>query len=393
MNEPPQGPPPPFSASAATADGLWVPIGSTDTASLASSSAPRRWDDPPEEEPPQEQDHVISMVFVAGQVIPSLLSREIQQISFTPAGNFLVTLVPLAGNFSSTHEDGSTLQMYNFPSCSQVSLAAPGRGIRVHGSFSTAHGASTLSPSGAVASAWHTPIGSGDSGIAANTVEIYDMWRSRRRLKANVPLQAPLALSQDGTRLAAVSARDSTRIMIANVGKEMLQMSRLLPYHLGEVTHLRFVPDGSAVVSVARDGSFRMTSVTTGRTLLKVELDMRMPASMMEVSLDGRTAVAVWGREVTIWNLQDGNVIHYNINQSRHHQTEGWPMAISPDCKYLLCRTEDGFDVADVETGRFRGDFVTGGSPLTAGGFSPDNKWIAVGNYNGQVSLFQVITV
>ncbi|KAL2156955.1 hypothetical protein VTH06DRAFT_1615, partial [Thermothelomyces fergusii] len=70
----------------------------------------------------------------------------------------------------------------------------------------------------------------------------------------------------------------------------------------------------------------------------------------------------------------------------------GWPLAVSPDCRYLACRNEDGFDVMDVQTGKFRGAFACAGPPITAAAFTSDGSKIAVGDYHGTLQIFDVVT-
>ncbi|KAK4133492.1 hypothetical protein BT67DRAFT_442936 [Trichocladium antarcticum] len=110
----------------------------------------------------------------------------------------------------------------------------------------------------------------------------------------------------------------------------------------------------------------------------------------MQVSPDGALVVTVWGRDVVLWWLATGRVHTYNLDVVR--PVEGWPLCVSPDCRYLACRTEDGFDVSDVLTGTFRGDFAWAGPFLSAAAFSSDGKRLAMGDYAGGLHVFEVVT-
>ncbi|KAK3367173.1 WD40-repeat-containing domain protein [Lasiosphaeria ovina] len=422
MSNIPDSPPPAFSAVVgeqydagflSAAEGGVGPSGSaygtgagSSATSIASASAARKWDDPPEEEPeehhkqlPQpELENFTTMVFVGGQGMPSIPGREVQQLSFTPSGNHIVARISIDSNFISTSTDGyCTLQIWQLPSTKKLQIpTATHREIRVNGNFAATtrygHADHTVFDVVVVGSR-HVDI---ERGFKGTLVELFDLTREKRRQKAHAPLQAPFAFNPDGSLLASVSSRESSRIIISNVAGDSVQMSRLMPYHLAEVTQLRFTPDGKAVVSAARDGSLRLTSVVSGRTILKSELPvehLRYDASLMEVKSGGEFAATVWGREVVMWDLKSGQLTTYGLDQVRQGMPEGWPLAISPDCCYLVCRTEDGFDVSDVTTGRFRGGHSTGGSPVTAAGFSHDSKWLAIGFFNGQTRLFNIVTV
>lgn len=62
-------------------------------------------------------------------------------------------------------------------------------------------------------------------------------------------------------------------------------------------------------------------------------------------------------------------------------------MALSPDCRFLACRTMDGVDISDAHSGnvlftiRFQSGFVT------AAAFSEDGKYLALGKAVSNVGL------
>ncbi|KAL2135037.1 hypothetical protein VTI74DRAFT_10074 [Chaetomium olivicolor] len=175
------------------------------------------------------------------------------------------------------------------------------------------------------------------------------------------------------------------------------KLETLLMKHEDEVTQLGFLPPGkhssgaaTALVSAGKDGYVRVTSVESGRTLQKIEIVARTPARMMGIAPDGKLVVTVWGRDVVLWYLDSGRVHTYNLDAVR--QSEGWPLCVSPDCRYLCCRTEDGFDVSDVATGKFRGEFAWTGPPITSGAFNSDGTRLAIGDYRGRLQMFEIIT-
>ena len=181
----------------------------------------------------------------------------------------------------------------------------------------------------------------------------------------------------------AVSIRDPSRIVVIQMGNQdsFSQVKSMLLQHQDEVTQLGFLPvweeGGKAMVSAGKDGYVRVTSIASGRTLKKIEIGARAPASILQVSPDGKLVVTVWGRDVVLWFLETGRVHTYNLNAVR--QTEGWPLCVSPCCSYLACRTEEGFDVSDVVTGKFRGELARKGEPITAAAFNNDGTRLAVG--------------
>ncbi|AEO62387.1 uncharacterized protein THITE_2106496 [Thermothielavioides terrestris NRRL 8126] len=266
-------------------------------------------------------------------------------------------------------------------------------------------------------------VSAGDwMGTRMARLEVYDLARARgsRLLKMDSPLRAPVAWSPDGTLLAGVSVRDPSRVVTVVVGpntgssksaKEPLAGalgSVVLMGHTDEVTHLAFLPvrrgsgkgkgavalaaeeSGRALVSVGRDGYVRVTDVVSGRTLRRIEIGGRAHASILQVSHDGRFVVTVWGRDVVVWDQDSGSVHSYNLNAVR--QVEGWPLCVSPDCRYMAYRTDDGFEVCDVLTGQFRGEFPCKGTAIMSAAFNSNGTRLAVGDSGGWLQMFEVIT-
>ncbi|KAK4177564.1 WD40-repeat-containing domain protein [Triangularia setosa] len=223
-------------------------------------------------------------------------------------------------------------------------------------------------------------------------VEVYDVGKKIRWSKAEAPVRAPLVMSEDGELMAGVSTKDSNRIVVCEFGQNTraVKVKTIIIKHTEEVTGMGFLGVGRGLVSAGRDGYVRVTDLHSGKTLKRIEIGAKAACSILQVSGDGNVVVTVWGRDVVLWYLDTGRVHNYNLNVVR--QTEGWPLAVSKDCRYLACRTEDGFDVSDAATGAFRGGFATQGSVITSAAFSNDCTKIAVGNFEGNVNVFDIIT-
>jgi WD40 repeat protein len=141
---------------------------------------------------------------------------------------------------------------------------------------------------------------------------------------------------------------------------------------------------GRRLVSAGKDGYVRVTNIASGKTLKKIEIGARSPPSILKVSLGGKLVVTVWGRKVVLWCLNSGRVQNYNLNVVR--QSEGWPLCVSPDCRFLACRTGEGFDVSDVATGKFRGKYAWTCNSITSAATR-----LAVGDYCGEVHMFDIV--
>ncbi|CVL07747.1 uncharacterized protein FPRN_05003 [Fusarium proliferatum] len=192
----------------------------------------------------------------------------------------------------------------------------------------------------------------------------------------------PIAWSRDGRLIAVGEARN--RIGVWDV-KHGVRVGKVLS-HIDAVTHAAFLPDQS-LVTISRDGTLRITNTKTCKTIRRLEIDGSNNPRALAVSLDGRRIVSVWGTSVHIWIPSANDLTSYNLNAVR--PSEGWPLAISPDCRYMLCRTEDGFDIMDVATGTIVYDEVTE-EMVMSGAFDEDAKVLVLGRMDGVVEVRDV---
>ncbi|KAK2002390.1 ribosome assembly protein 4 [Colletotrichum falcatum] len=161
-------------------------------------------------------------------------------------------------------------------------------------------------------------------------------------------------------------------------------------------THVLFMPNGTDLVTLSRDGTVRISEARTGRTLRRMEVDgvatgAGTGARALGVSPDGRVIVSVWPRAVYAWEHEAGRVSSWELNKVRGN--EGWPLAVSPDCRFLACRTEDGMDVSDVYSGHVLAEVRTAAGIdglVTAAAFSADGNTMAVGRYTGVVDVWSL---
>lgn len=370
----------------------------------SSASRPRKWDDPPEKPPPPDGP-ITTMILVRKNKFDTYVGCEVEQIGFTREDQHIVCKVSSITN-ESLHSSGyaaSIMLVYDVVTMRRKMIRpVPTHGHRVKGEFAISNGLGTTSvacafrragegsggTTGLGAMGWQPPSAEGPPRM-----EVYDMRTEQRRLKVDFQVEAPLALTPDGSFVAGVSMRDPSRMVIVDVRNIFKPaISRWLAVHAAPITHMAVTPDGTGLVSASEDGSIRMTSLQTGRTLRKAEVESRTKASMMRISEDGDLVASVWGRQVYLWRLKTDQMSVYNLDTVR--QSEGWPLAMSADCQYLASRTEDGIDVVDLETGLFRADFPlsAGHALITSAAFSYNGRWLAIGDLEGRVTVLEVIT-
>ena len=341
----------------------------------------RRWDDAPADEAAIPSDNSVAAVLRLVKRVrdPSQYS-EVFEVRFSASDDFLAASV----NTSAYTERSRVLTLWRADNdfyrgiytYGTIALNRLGT-LRTTGGFEFSAGPPTLLA---------VPDAPQASDVTALAVYNLDTMRHRKSF-TKACARPPLAWSPDGARLAGAARLDPSRIVIfdAQTGRPEL----VVPHHAAALTHLAFTADGSALVSAGLDGFVRLTSTVTGRTLGKLEVESRSPPSLLQASPSGELVASVWGREVMLWSPRTGAVDGYRLPVVR--ATEGWPLCISPDCRFLVCRTETGFDVSDLATGRPLAEAIsdTGSSSfVTAASFTSDGCWLAVGKHSGSVYLY-----
>jgi WD40 repeat protein len=174
------------------------------------------------------------------------------------------------------------------------------------------------------------------------------------------PGAKPLAFSEDGNWLAVGSTRG--RVGLMDCSPNINKASVVIPCHLDEVTHAVFTPNSNLLITQSRDGTIRITDVATRASI-----------------------VSLWGDTVFHWNHGTAALESYNLSGRRTR--EGWPIAVSADCRFLCCRTDDGVDVSDLYSGRVLYTIKFQSGFVTAASFSWDGKYLILGKAASYMGL------
>ncbi|KAF5024869.1 hypothetical protein F66182_3108 [Fusarium sp. NRRL 66182] len=185
----------------------------------------------------------------------------------------------------------------------------------------------------------------------------------------------PMDFSQDGNWLAIGNTRG--RVGLVDCSPALNRSSFVIPCHLDEVTHAVFTPDSKHLVTQSRDGTIRLTHVDTRASIAKLEADTWKKPLFLGTSPDGEVIVSIWGDTIFHWNHRTAALESFNLSGRRTR--EGWPMAISADCRFLCCRTDDGVDVSDLYSGRVLYTIKFQSGFATAAAFSWDGKFLILG--------------
>ncbi|EFQ32390.1 ribosome assembly protein 4 [Colletotrichum graminicola M1.001] len=182
----------------------------------------------------------------------------------------------------------------------------------------------------------------------------------------------PYSFSPDGQLLAIKGVRNRVEIVTSARG----QGYSVLRSHTDEVTHAEFTVDGARLVTMSRDGTLRVSSVESGRNIAKIEMEHWRNPLQLAVSPTGVIAT-IWGRAVTIWDYETGAMNSYNLEIARG--SEGVPLAISPDLRWVAYRSDDGADVTDLATGKVVYSARLESGFAVSAAFSGNGKYLVVG--------------
>ncbi|KAH7161724.1 Quino protein amine dehydrogenase [Dactylonectria macrodidyma] len=280
------------------------------------------------------------------------------------------------------------LRRKNRPIIAVSTMAPPTRfldmsAIQIHG-FNTQHGVSMVFDNDGTSWAYLceedpkdlTPQGHDGVNFKRPVVHLGDYVSGRRVQQMRWPGVKPLGFSPDSRWLAVGSARNRIALIDIMSGA-VLHKSRVISCHQDEVTHAVFTPDSKVLISQSRDGTIRLTAPETGKALAKLDTDTWKKPLFLGVSTDGDVIVSIRGDTVYHWNHETSDVESYSLGSRRTR--EGWPIAISRDCRFLCCRNDEGVDISDLYSGKVLYTIKFQSGYATAAAFSLDGRYLVLG--------------
>ena len=239
------------------------------------------------------------------------------------------------------------------------------------------------------------------------TVRVWDL-RSRDSSRVLGEHEQPvfsMSFSPDGERLA-VGIGDGSDTSNANVKIWDVATGRLVnhfPAAEGRVLALAYSPDGRRLITGGYDSRLSVRDAATGAELYSrpernsaVRRRWRESAiGTIAVSPDGQFVVAGFGHPTfhlpeyeqvaKVWNLATGE----ELATLRGHVNTICEVAFSHDGKFLATASDDHqVKLWSVETWQLKGS-LSGTTHLMSVAFSGDDRWIAVGDASGVVTIWE----
>lgn len=249
-----------------------------------------------------------------------------------------------------------------------------------HGAFAPAAASSRI----ATLRDWTVSLGPGIDYVHATSLLLRDARTGKSTLEIKGACGEPVAWSPDGRAIAAAEPRRH-RVGVWDARTGALR-GRVVS-HIDKVVLAAFTPDAQ-LVTAARDGTLCLTDPATSRTVARLEIEGLGAGNPRALAVAPNGAVvSVWGAEVHVWQPRAAHVSSYALASVRRGQ--GVPLAVSPDGRYMLCGTEDGFDVMDVRSGETVAE-RPGGALVTAAAFSADAGVVLLGRMDGYLEVWDI---
>lgn len=231
---------------------------------------------------------------------------------------------------------------------------------------------------------WTLQLGPGVEYNHSSSVLIRDITTGKTALEIKGACAEPVAWSLDSRAIAAAEPRRN-RIGVWDARTGQL-LGRVVA-HVDKVDFAAFTPDMN-LVTASRDGTLRITNPVTSKTVARLEIEGLGAGNPRALVVAGNdTIVSLWGSTVHVWMPRANSVTSYTLASVR--RAEGFPLAVSPDGRYMLCWNEDGFDIMDVRSGATVAERA-GGALVTAVAFSVDASMVLLGRMDGFLEVWDI---
>ena len=188
------------------------------------------------------------------------------------------------------------------------------------------------------------------------------------------------------------SARSDGTVCISDVNE---RTSIIIPIHTGNVTSVRFTPDGHNIVSASDDCTICIINIETN-TITRILRGHTNSVKSIAISSDGRKIVSGSADgSVRVWDIETGEVLLVMCRSNDYVRS----VDITPDDKKIVSASIDGkICIWDMDTGILQNTIQVHdkaiGSPhdtaVTAVSVSKDGKKVVSASRDQTVRIFNI---
>jgi len=318
------------------------------------------------ERPKPQQEQITASSPPQLMLDPGGHMAKVQDLAFTPDGNFLVSA-----------SDDKTIRVWDLATGKTVRFI---RGEAGQGDTGKIY-AMALSPDGK----WLAAAGWLSGPIEfTRAVRLYDFASGNlvAVLKGHGDVVHALAFSPDSKYL--ISGSGDHVAIIWDV--ETKSLKHRLEGHTNAIYGVGFTPDSARAVTGSDDRTLRLWSVADGSEIAHM-IGPQDSIFSIAVSSDGRIASGDDTGKIWLWDGKTGDFLEILAQRD----TEIGNLTFSPDGKYLLSSCGGGppcsanpDNVFDAKTGELVVAYDKHDNIVVATAISPDSRWAATGGGNNQ---------
>ncbi|MCG8450447.1 MAG: protein kinase [Pirellulales bacterium] len=220
-------------------------------------------------------------------------------------------------------------------------------------------------------------------------------WIGSHWLRGHSRSISSVAFVKDGTRLITASGDNTCGQWDVATGEEITD---LVLKHPDWVADMAVSADGSRILTCCDDGKLRLWALEDARLLQTIEPSADVVFTAVDLSPDGRTALAACAAQGTVqmWDLDTGQEIKDDPEQAAWLEFGGrsgiiWAARFAPQGNHVLTIGGNDARLWDVASRELRVRFSPHGA-VAAADISPDGRLLVTGSWDQSAKIWNAET-
>ncbi len=225
------------------------------------------------------------------------------------------------------------------------------------------------------------------SGSVDNTIKIWSAQTKKlqQTLLGHTYSISTIAISPDAQFIVSGSWDNTLKIWSLDTG----ELQRTLVGHSNSVTSVAISKDGEWIVSGSADSTIKIWYRETGELQRTLTYHTKTIKSVA-ISIDAKWVFSCsWDNTIKIWSVETGQ-----IQRTIPGDAQEIFLAISPDSQWIASTSTDkAIQIRSVETGEIVKTLTGHLNGVNAVVFSPNQLFLASGSSNGEIKIWQSISL